>query len=82
LAELARSQGVAAQLIDGPADIDPLWFRGDETVLITAGASAPESVVQQCVALLCERFGATVESRTVCQEDLRFVLPKTLRGEQ
>jgi 4-hydroxy-3-methylbut-2-enyl diphosphate reductase len=81
LAELARSQGVRSHLIDGPADINPAWFRGDETVAITAGASAPESVVQKCVALLRERFSATVESRTVCQEDMRFVLPKTLRDE-
>ncbi len=81
LAELARSQGVTAHLIDGPADIDALWFRGDETVVLTAGASAPESVVQDCVALLRERFRATVEPRTVCQEDLRFVLPKALRRE-
>ena len=35
--------------IDGAADIDDRWFDGDETVLITAGASAPESVVEECV---------------------------------
>ena len=38
------------------------WFDGRETVLITAGASAPEDVVQECVDHLRERFGATVES--------------------
>jgi len=48
-------------------------------VAITAGASAPENVVQQCVALLQERFNATVESRMIRQEDLRFLLPKPLR---
>jgi 4-hydroxy-3-methylbut-2-enyl diphosphate reductase len=79
LAELARMAGVPAHLIDGPADIDPGWFRGDETVLLTAGASAPENVVQQCVALLERRFEATVETRTVRREDVRFVLPKELR---
>ena len=49
LAELARACGVAAHLIDGPADIDLGWFSGEETVLITAGASAPEALVQECV---------------------------------
>jgi 4-hydroxy-3-methylbut-2-enyl diphosphate reductase len=81
LAELARAQNVRARLIDGPADIDLSWFSGGETVAITAGASAPENVVQQCVALLQERFGATVESRMIRREDLRFPLPKPLRKQ-
>ena len=45
LAELARACGVAAHLIDGPADIDLGWFSGEETVVLTAGASAPEALV-------------------------------------
>ena len=81
LAVLASAQNVRARLIDGPADIDLTWFSGDETVAITAGASAPENVVQQCVALLQERFGATVESRMIRREDLRFPLPKPLRKQ-
>jgi 4-hydroxy-3-methylbut-2-en-1-yl diphosphate reductase len=87
LAELARECGVAAHLIDGPADIELGWFsteKGDspafgqkeETVVVTAGASAPEALVQRCVGLLQERFGATVETRMVCQEELRFSLPR------
>lgn len=79
LAEMARDQGVEAYLIDGPRDIDLNWFSGNETVAITAGASAPESVVQQCVALLQEEFNASVETRVVCEEHLRFPLPKPLR---
>lgn len=79
LAEVARLQGVASHLIDGPDDIDANWFRGDETVAITAGASAPESVVQQCVVLLERLFGASVESRVVRREEIRFLLPKPLR---
>ena len=47
-----------AHLIDGPDDIAVDWFIGQETVLITAGASAPEVVVQQCVDQLCQRYGA------------------------
>ncbi len=64
LAELAREGGVKAHLIDGSADIDIRWFQGDETVLITAGASAPELVVEDCVEFLRKRFGATVETRS------------------
>ncbi len=79
LAELARGQGKPAQLIDGPADIRPEWFTGSETVVITAGASAPESVVEDCVAYLHDRFGATVESRVMRQERIHFHLPTELR---
>jgi 4-hydroxy-3-methylbut-2-enyl diphosphate reductase len=63
-------------LIDGPGDIDIAWFSGDDTVLVTAGASAPEALVQRCVSLLQDRFGASVAARTVCEEKLRFALPK------
>jgi 4-hydroxy-3-methylbut-2-enyl diphosphate reductase len=79
LAELARETGVRAHLIDGPTDVDPAWFSGEETVLITAGASAPESVVQQCVEYLQQRFGATVEHRPIREEEVYFPLPRELR---
>ena len=82
LAELAMEQGVAARLIDDAADIDPDWFNGKETVLVTAGASAPEVVVQECVDWLVERFGAAVEPRTMRKEDVAFPLPKPLREVQ
>jgi 4-hydroxy-3-methylbut-2-en-1-yl diphosphate reductase len=79
LAELARESGIAAHLIDGADDVNLDWFRGDETVLVTAGASAPESVVQDCVTLLQERFDATIESRTLREEEVYFPLPRELR---
>jgi 4-hydroxy-3-methylbut-2-enyl diphosphate reductase len=79
LAELARSHGVVSYLIDGPADIDFAWFRPGMTVVITAGASAPESVVQKCVNLLREKFSATVETRSIREEQVRFALPESLR---
>ena len=79
LAELACERGIPANLIDGASEIDPAWFRGDETVVITAGASAPESVVQDCVRWLVDRYGATVEERTIREEDVYFPLPKELR---
>jgi 4-hydroxy-3-methylbut-2-enyl diphosphate reductase len=80
LKEIARQRGIAAHLIDGAKDIDPAWFAGIETVVITAGASAPESVVQECVEYLQRRYGATVEPRTIREENVHFPLPRELRG--
>lgn len=80
LREIATELGVRAYLIDGQADIDDRWFDGVETVVITAGASAPESVVQECVEYLREHFHATVEVRTLRLEDVHFQLPRELRG--
>jgi len=80
LAELARENGIAAHLIDGADEIDPGWFRGGETVVITAGASAPESVVQDCIAWLRDRFAAEVEERSIRTEEVYFPLPKELRA--
>ena len=80
LAELARERGVPAHLIDGPADLRPAWFDGVNTVLVTAGASAPEQVVEDCLAWLRERFGATIEPRSIRQENVSFPLPRELRN--
>ena len=80
LAELARERGVPAHLFDGPWDIDAAWFDGVETVLVTAGASAPEVVVEQCVEFLKDRFDASVELRSIRDEDVSFPLPKPLRS--
>jgi 4-hydroxy-3-methylbut-2-enyl diphosphate reductase len=79
LKEIAQENGIPARLIDGAQDIDPTWFDGMKTVLITAGASAPESVVQECITYLHNRFGATVESRSIREEDVHFPLPRELR---
>jgi 4-hydroxy-3-methylbut-2-enyl diphosphate reductase len=79
LAELARERGIPSHLIDGAAEIDPDWFNGGETVVITAGASAPESVVQDCVRWLVARFDAGVEERSIREEDVYFPLPRELR---
>ena len=79
LAELGRARNVPSHLIDGPGNIDLTWFRGDETVLITAGASAPESVVQECVDMLRWRFGGSVELQSVREEQIRFTLPPPLQ---
>jgi 4-hydroxy-3-methylbut-2-enyl diphosphate reductase len=79
LAEIANALGPHAHLIDGVKEIDPSWFRDVENVLITAGASAPEDVVQECIEYLEEHFGATVEEAWVREESVHFPLPRTLR---
>jgi 4-hydroxy-3-methylbut-2-enyl diphosphate reductase len=79
LAEIANSLGAPSYLIDGVSEIQDAWFRGVETVLITAGASAPEKVVQQCIEYLQQNYGATIREETVRQESVHFPLPKSLR---
>jgi 4-hydroxy-3-methylbut-2-enyl diphosphate reductase len=79
LAELARGSGKAAYLIDRIDELPAGAFAGHETVLVTAGASAPEETVQECVERLRTRYGATVESRTVREEHVSFPLPRELR---
>jgi len=81
LAEIAQAHGVPAYLIDGAEDLRLEWFQGDETVLLTAGASAPEHLVAQCVQWLQKHFHAEVQERIVREEHLHFLLPAELRGE-
>ncbi|MBN1851116.1 MAG: 4-hydroxy-3-methylbut-2-enyl diphosphate reductase [Pirellulales bacterium] len=76
LAEIARQRGVTAHLIDGPQDIDSSWLMGVETVVVTAGASAPEIVVQECIAFLKTGFGASIEHRLFREENVSFPFPK------
>jgi 4-hydroxy-3-methylbut-2-enyl diphosphate reductase len=80
LAELARERGIPAYLVDGPQELNRSWFEGVETVLVTAGASAPETVVDQCLDWLRECFSATVEPRIIRNENVSFPLPRELRG--
>ncbi|MFN4259658.1 MAG: 4-hydroxy-3-methylbut-2-enyl diphosphate reductase [Gemmataceae bacterium] len=79
LAEIGRGSGKPAYLIDGQAEIQDDWFHNVQTVLITAGASAPEEVVIECVAYLQKRYGARVEQRVIREEHVNFPLPRELR---
>ncbi len=79
LAELSREKGVNAYLIDGPEDMQPAWFNDVETVLVTAGASAPETVVEAVLDYLRDNHSATVEPAMVREENVSFPLPKELR---
>ncbi|TWU42060.1 4-hydroxy-3-methylbut-2-enyl diphosphate reductase [Novipirellula artificiosorum] len=75
----ANNNGKPAYLVDGPHDLSMEQFADAETVLITAGASAPESVVQETIDWLVDRFGATVELQQIREESVHFPLPKPLR---
>jgi 4-hydroxy-3-methylbut-2-enyl diphosphate reductase len=79
LAELAQAHGKPAYLVDRIDEVPEGALDGCETILITAGASAPEETVQECVDCLVARYGATVESRTVREEHVSFPLPRELR---
>lgn len=80
LVEIAKSIGRPAHLIDGPKEIRDEWFTPDCTVMVTAGASAPEDLVQSCIEYLRRRFDAEIETRVVREEDVHFPLPLELRA--
>lgn len=80
LRELAEEKGRRAVLVDGPQDLNVNDFRKGEIVLITAGASAPESVVQETIGWLKANFDATVEEEVIRKEEVHFPLPKALRS--
>jgi 4-hydroxy-3-methylbut-2-en-1-yl diphosphate reductase len=80
LKELASEYGKPAYLVDGPEDLDIQWFKSDQRVFVTAGASAPESVVQSTIQWLKDHFQAVVSEETVRKEDVHFPLPKALRN--
>lgn len=80
LRELAAENGKRAFLVDGPQDLSVEDFSDGNTVLITAGASAPESVVQATIDWLVENFDATVETQEIREESVKFPLPKPLRS--
>jgi 4-hydroxy-3-methylbut-2-enyl diphosphate reductase len=79
LVEVARELGAEAHLIDNEAQVDEAWLEGKRVVGITSGASAPEELVQRLVGFFRERGVRDVEEFQVVQEDVRFMLPKTLR---
>ncbi len=82
LKELAGTEGKPSFLIDGAHELQKEWFEGVETVVITAGASAPEIVVQDCVEWLKQRFDVQCDEALIREEDVHFPLPRELRKLQ
>jgi len=80
LREVAETEGVPAYMVDGPEDIDRSWIEGKERIGVTAGASAPEVLVQQVVARLNEWGVEGPEEVQGQEENVVFALPKELRS--
>ncbi|HEX2090126.1 MAG TPA: 4-hydroxy-3-methylbut-2-enyl diphosphate reductase [Actinomycetota bacterium] len=79
LVEVAEREGCPARLIDDETGIDPDWLVGAARVGVTAGASAPEVLVQRVVGALASLGSVDVQERTIIEESLQFTLPIELR---
>lgn len=79
LTEISKNDGTNAFLVDDVTEINHEWFKGVNTVLVTAGASAPEHLVKEILDDLIARFGGTIEEEHVVEEDMHFELPVSLR---
>jgi len=78
LVEVAERHGVKATLIDSAMDIDPKWLEGVRSVGLTAGASAPEVLVEQVSQRLAEHGFTDQRDLDLIREDVRFTLPPEL----
>jgi 4-hydroxy-3-methylbut-2-enyl diphosphate reductase len=79
LREIAEKAGIPGYLVDGPQDLRREWFEGKAAVGVTAGASAPELLVQRVVARLREWGGEGAEEVVGREENVVFALPRELR---
>ncbi len=79
LTEIAANAGTPARLLDDASMLDDSWLDGINTILITAGASAPEDLVAELCRTLVTRHNATIELADVFEEDTEFGLPGTLK---
>ncbi len=81
LVEVARDYGADSYLIDNEAQVQEEWLTDKSVVGISSGASAPEELVQRLVDFFKERGTTDVSEFEVIKEDVRFMLPKTIRQE-
>jgi 4-hydroxy-3-methylbut-2-enyl diphosphate reductase len=82
LREIADKAGKPGYLVDGPEDLRPEWVAGLRAVGVTAGASAPELLVQRVVERLREWGGQTAEEVVGREESVVFALPRELRQQR
>ena len=80
LREIAEKAGIPGYLVDGPEDLQQGWFDGKMCVGVTAGASAPELLVERVVSRLREWGGKGVEEIDSAPENIVFTVPKVLRS--
>lgn len=81
LRELAEKRKVPAYLINGESEIDPQWLKNVKVIGLTAGASTPEEIVQNCIGRLRELGVSEVEDVVFTEEQVLFGLPKEVREE-
>ena len=79
LVDTAKEAGRAAYLIDDARELRPEWLDGKHAVMVTAGASAPEHLVEQLLGRLRDEYGGQVDVRTLVEEDVSFAPPPSLR---
>ncbi len=79
LTEIAQNVGTPGRRVDDASELRDEWFDGVETVLVTAGASAPEDLVAGVCKTLIETFGGEIEIVSTVDEDQEFNLPASLR---
>ena len=79
LTEISENRGTPGRLVDDAGGLEPAWFEGVETVLLTAGASAPEDLVDGVKDWLVDQFGAEVVASDPVDEGMNFALPVELR---
>ena len=80
LRELAERMGTPAYMVDAAADLQPQWLQGTTRVGLTAGASAPDVLVQAVIARLRELGATAVRTLPGVQENMKFPLPKGLKA--
>ena len=78
LVEVCKQAGVPAYLVDDATQVDPAWLENASSVAVTAGASAPEYLVEDLIAFLRRKGFAEMEEVTLKDEDVRFSLPSEL----
>jgi 4-hydroxy-3-methylbut-2-en-1-yl diphosphate reductase len=79
LVEVAREHGAKSHLIDHEGQVEDEWLDGARVVGISSGASAPEELVQRLIEFFKVRGTKHIEEFQVVREDVRFMLPKTIR---
>ncbi|MEM1098119.1 MAG: 4-hydroxy-3-methylbut-2-enyl diphosphate reductase [Planctomycetota bacterium] len=79
LTEISENTGTPARLIDDATELKDQWFENVGTVLITAGASAPDDLVRDVIRALRIRYDATLDEPVIVDEGMSFALPVQLR---
>ena len=82
LSELSENLGTKSYLIDSVDQLNRNWFIEVNKLGITAGASAPEELIQKILKKIVNEFGGEVQEYSGCREDMYFEVPKELKIKQ